>query len=347
VDAVRRSASNANPASGGFALRESTSKTSPPLWVSAVFSALLASALGCTTTVVDPSARARDPAGLWEEQMARAARSHRQGRFESASQSYESALATSQAFPPGDSRTLQTLSQRAELRLSQGQYEAAERDYRAIIAAERSNSSRNGAQLANALINLAIFYLDLDRIGEAEQLLVEALEIRTALYGDDHPYVAVVLQNLGDAERRAANHSVSEQLLVRALSIYARSGRDFWRQASISQNNLALLQGATGRENESERNHLDAIRLSIKAAGARNTDVGVFTRDLATLYTNQGRLEEADDLYRSSISILRDGLGESSHQLSKTYRAYSAMLSAAGRSREAVEYRRRADAAGF
>jgi hypothetical protein len=58
-------------------------------------------------------------------------------------------------------------------------------------------------------------------------------------------------------------------------------------------------------------------------------------------------LEEADDLYRSSISILRDGLGESSYQLSKTYRAYSAMLSAAGRSAEADEYRRRADATGF
>jgi tetratricopeptide (TPR) repeat protein len=315
--------------------------------VSAAIFALLASALGCTTTVVDPSARARDPAGLWEEQMARATRFHRQGRFESASQVYESALATSQAFPPGDSRTLQTLSQRAELRLSQGQYEAAERDYRAIIAAERSNSSGNGAQLANALNNLAVFYLDLDRIGEAETLLVEALEIRTALYGGDHPHVAVVLQNLGDAERRAANHSVSEQLLVRALSIYARSGRDFWREAAIAQNNLALLQGATGREQESERNHLDAIRLSIKAAGARNTDVGVFSRDLATLYTDQGRLEEADELYLSSISILRDGLGESSHQLSKTYRAYSAMLSVAGRSAEAAEYRRRADASGF
>jgi hypothetical protein len=85
----------------------------------------------------------------------------------------------------------------------------------------------------------------------------------------------------------------------------------------------------------------------MKVGGERNTDVGVFVRDLATLYTNQGRLGEADDLYRRSISILREGLGEVSHQLSKTYRAYSAMLSAAGRSREAAEYRRRADASGF
>ena len=315
--------------------------------MSAAIFALLASALGCTTTVVDPSARARDPAELWEEQMARAGRFHRQGRFESASQVYESALATSRAFPPGDPRTVQTLSQRAELRLSQGKYEAAERDYRAIIAAERSNSSDNGAQLANALSNLAVFYLDLDRIGEAETLLVEALEIRTALYGGDHPYVAVVLQNLGDAERRAGNYPVAEDLLIRSLTIYSLAGRDYWRNASIAQNNLALLQAATGRVQDAERNHLYAIRLSIKVAGERNTDIGVFTRDLATLYTHQGRYGEAENLYRESISILREGLGDSSHQLSKTYRAYGEMLSAAGRSGEAAEYRRSADEIGF
>jgi tetratricopeptide (TPR) repeat protein len=316
-------------------------------WVSTAIAALLTSALGCTTTVVDPSAQARDPAALWEEQMAQATRSHRQGRFESASQLYDSALASSKGFSPGDSRTLQTLSQRAELRLSQGQYEGAERDYRAIIAAARARSPRNAEQLANSLNNLAVFYLDLNRIGEAETLLVEAIEIRTEIYGSHHPYVAVLVQNLGDAERRAENYSVSEQLLLRALSIYARSRLDFWREASIAQNNLALLQAATGRWNESETNHLDAIRLSIKARGERNADVGVFLRDLAKLYTDQGRIEEADDLYRESISILRDALGESSHQMSKTYRAYSAMLSASGRNRESAEYRRRADESGF
>jgi len=313
----------------------------------ALIFALLAGAVGCTTTAVDPSARTRDPAALWKEQMARATRSHRQGRLDSASRQYASALATSREFPPGDSRTLQTLSQRAELRLSQGQYEAAERDYRAIIAATRSNSPNGSEPLANALNDLAVFYLDLDRISEAETLLVEALEIRTALYGGDHPYVAVLLQNLGDAERRAESYPVAEPLLLRALSIYARSGRDFWREAAIAQNNLALLQAATGREDAAETNHLDAIRLSIKAAGDRNTDVGVFARDLATLYTDQGRFDEADDVYQRSISILREGLGESSHQLSKTYRAYSAMLRAAGRNLEAAEYLRLAEATGF
>jgi len=315
--------------------------------VAVVSIALYLGALGCTTTVIDPSARARDPAALWDEQIAQATRAHRQGRLESASEWYDRALATSRAFPAGDSRMLETLHQRAGLQLLRGQYEAAKKDYREIIAVERARTPSDPAALANALNDLAVFDLDLDRISEAETLLAEAIEIRTALYGSDHPYVAVLLQNLGDAERRAGNYPVSEQLLLRALSIYARSGRDFWREASIAQNNLALLQAATGRERESEASHLAAIRLSTRALGAHNTDVGVFDRDLAMLYTDQARYAEADALFRASISILRDGLGESSHQLSKTYRAYSEMLAAAGRGPEAAAYRRRAEATGY
>jgi len=309
--------------------------------------ALLAAVLACTSTVVDRSARPRDPARTWEAQMVRAQRFHRQGIYTSAEHQYGLALETSRSFESGDPRIVETLTRRAELRLSQGHYAGAEDDYQAVLAAERSNPRDQGAALADALNNLAVFYSDLDRISEAEALLTEAIEIRTAIYGSEHPFVAVLLQNLGDAERRAENYPTAEALLVRALSIYATAGKTFFREASIAQNTLARVYLATDRAQESEQNHLDAIRLSIKAGGERNTDVGVFSRDLAALYTEQSRFPEAENLYRGSISILRDRLGSSSYQLSKSYRAYSAMLRAAGREREAAEYRERADATGY
>ena len=308
---------------------------------------LLASAVACTTTVVGRSARPRDPAQIWDAQMARAEIFHRQGLYPSAEHQYGLALETSRSFKSGDPRREKTLAQRAELRLSQGNYEGAEGDYQAILAAARSQPRDGGAEVANALNDLAVFYSDLDRISEAEELLTEAIEIRTALYGGEHPFVAVLLQNLGDAERRAENYPTAEALLVRALSIYTTAGRGFYRPASIAQNTLARVYRATDREQQSEQNHLDAIRLSIEAGGERNADVGVFMRDLAALYTQQRRYSEAENLYRGSISILRKRLGNSSYQLSKSYRAYSAMLRAAGRDREAAEYRDRADATGY
>jgi tetratricopeptide (TPR) repeat protein len=309
--------------------------------------ALFSGALCCTSTVVDRSAQRRDPAQTWDAQMNRAERFHRQGLYTAAEYQYGLALETSRSFESGDPRTVKTLAQRAELRLSHGDYRGAEDDYQAVLAAERSRPRDRGAALANALNNLAVFYSDLDRIPEAEALLTEAIEIRTAIYGSEHPFVAVLLQNLGDAERRAENYPAAETLLVRALSIYAIAGSAFYREASIAQNTLARVYRATDREQESEQNHLDAIRLSIKAGGERNTDVGVFSRDLAILYTKQRRFSEAENLYRGSITILRDRLGDASYQLSKTYRAYSEMLHAAGREREAAQYRERADATGY
>ncbi len=316
--------------------------------IAAVAAALLLSAsLACTSTVVDRSAQPRDPEHTWEERVERAARFHRQGLLEAAEHQYGLALDASRRFGNGDPRIATTLTQRAELRLARGNYAGAEGDYREAIAVERVDPRDRGARLANALNNLAVFYSDLERFEQAARLLSEAIEIRTALYGRDHPYVAVLLQNLGDAARRAQSYEGAEALLRRALTIYTSAGRDFEREASVALNSLALVYGATDREQRAERAHLDAIRLSIDANGERNPDVGVFTRDLAELYARQRRFAEAEPLYRGSISILRDRLGPASYQLSKTYRAYAEMLDAQGRDREAAEYRERADATGY
>ncbi|HXV36714.1 MAG TPA: tetratricopeptide repeat protein [Myxococcota bacterium] len=309
--------------------------------------ALLASALGCASNARDPSAGVPDAASRWQAEFDRATRLHRQRRFDAAADAYARALTAARAFERGDARTAQTHAQRAELQLSLGEYVAAERDYRAAIGELRAARGADGAALADALNSLAVFCIDLERISEAEALLVEAIEIRSRLYGADHAYVAVLLQNLGDAERRAANFTAAEPLLRRALAIHARSGREFAREAAIAQNNLALLLAATGREHDAEIGHFDAIRLASRLDGHSSTDVGVFARDLAALYTRQGRFAEADSLYRDSIAIFRSELGEASHQLAKSYRAYGSMLRAAGRGAEAIEYERRADATGF
>ena len=61
----------------------------------------------------------------------------------------------------------------------------------------------------------------------------------------------------------------------------------------------------------------------------------------------EGRIDEAEGLYKGSIAILRNALGEKSYQLSKTYRDYSAMLQSVGRRRDAAYYTRRADETGY
>ncbi|MGE4609633.1 MAG: tetratricopeptide repeat protein [Myxococcota bacterium] len=303
---------------------------------------------GCTSTVVEKSARSQDPAVVFEEQMKRAERFHRRDLIPLANRHYAEAIRSAQAFPPDDPRRSKAHTQRAELRLAMGDYTGAEEDYRAIIKVERLRArTRASLELSNALNNLAVFLIDLDRIPEVEPLLTEALSNRIEIFGEDHPMVAVLLQNYADSQRRARNYPTAEQLFVRALSIYVHSDKEFFRQAAIAQNGLALVFAETHRPNEAERNHVSAIRLSIKAGGEHNPDIGVFSRDLANLYTQEGRTDEAEGLYKGSIAIFRDKLGEQSYQLSKSYRAYSKMLASVGRRREAAYFAARADATGF
>jgi len=315
-------------------------------WMSLLAIALCT--IACTSTVVEKSAQRHDPVDVFEQEMGRAERFHRRNLIPTASRHYEAAIRSAQAFPPGDPRRSRAHAQRAELRLSIGDYAGAESDYRAIIENERQRArSRASLDLSNALNNLAVFLIDTQRVPEAVPLLQEAILIRVAIYGENHPAVAVLVQNLADTQRRTGNYEKAEELFVRALSIYVQSGTGYYRQAAIAQNGLALVFGATDRPDQAEQNHMEAIRLSSKAGGEFNPDIGVFSRDLANLYTQLGRTEEAEGLYKGSMAILRDQLGEQSYQLSKTYRDYSKMLASVGRRREAAQYQALAAATGY
>ncbi len=305
-------------------------------------------AIGCTNTVVERSARKTEPSDAFEQHMKRAARFHRQNLIPTANRHYTAAIREAQAFAPDDPRRSLAHSQRAELRLAIGDYEGAESDYRASIKVERSRARTAASlDLSNVLNNLAVFLIDLDRIPEAVPLLQEAIRIRVEVYTERHPAVAALVQNLADSQRRVGNFPVAEELFVRALSIYVYFGDEFFREASIAQNGLALVFAATDRPEEAEQIHTAAIRLSIKAGGEHNPDIGVFSRDLANLYAQEGRTQEAEELYQGSITIFRDKLGEKSYQLSKTYRDYSKMLESVGRRRESAYFEARAAATGY
>ena len=60
---------------------------------------------------------------------------------------------------------------------------------------------------------------DTNRFGEAEPLLRRALEIDKASYGEQHPTVAVRLNNLGQLLTDTNRFGEAEPLMRRALEI--------------------------------------------------------------------------------------------------------------------------------
>jgi CHAT domain-containing protein/tetratricopeptide (TPR) repeat protein len=136
---------------------------------------------------------------------------------------------------------------------------------------------------------------------EAEPLYRQASDIvRTAL-GEDHPYYAISLNNLGGLYHDMGDYSAAEPLYRQALDITrAALGEDHPNYAG-SLNNLAELYGATGR-------HAEALMLMQEAAAIDDRMIGqIFSigsesQRMAYLATLQGTFHSFLSLVVQSLS---------------------------------------------
>jgi tetratricopeptide (TPR) repeat protein len=68
--------------------------------------------------------------------------------------------------------------------------------------------------------NLAGLYESQGRYGEAELLHLQALQIRQAQLGEDHPSTASSLNNLAELYKSQGRHGEAEPLYLQALEIF-------------------------------------------------------------------------------------------------------------------------------
>lgn len=183
---------------------------------------------------------------------------------------------------------------------NQYRFEESEALLRALIRRERE---RDGRQLARALEELGLVYLQQDEGQEACPPLEEAHAIFQESFGSDHPALATSEANLAGCRRRTGRHEEAVALYHRALEKYGRLSQPLG--ASIALNNLALTLAEMGRTDEAEIFHERAIRLSVRVSGRGNVNHAKFTRDLAKLYLATGREEEAKELLEASARWFR------------------------------------------
>ena len=77
--------------------------------------------------------------------------------------------------------------------------------------------------LAKSLDKQAHNYYENRRYGEAEPLYKRSLEINEKVYGPDHPYVALSLNNLGLLYNMQERYAEAGQLIKRSLEIWEKA----------------------------------------------------------------------------------------------------------------------------
>lgn len=195
---------------------------------------------------------------------------------------------------------------------------------------------------ATLLNDLAVIYLDQQRLGEAEPLFRRALAIREARFGRDHPETAMVLGGLGYLLHLRERYAEAESMQREALAIRERRlGPDHPRVAA-SLNNLGLLELATGRRDQAEASFRRAATIWEKVFGADHPQVTTALNALARVARQDRRPDDAERLYLRCLAILEASYGPDHPRLGLILNNLGVLYWTQERYRDAEPFYRRA-----
>jgi tetratricopeptide (TPR) repeat protein len=157
---------------------------------------------------------------------------------------------------------------------------------------------------------LAALYQSQGRYSEAEPLYKQALAIRKAQLGDNHPSTATSLNNLAELYRLQGRYSEAEPLYKEALPITKTQLGDNHPDTAISLNNLAALYQSQGRYSEAEPLYKQALVIWKKQLGDNHPFIATSLNNVATLYYFQDDIPQA-------INYLTQGLAVEEYNLSQ------------------------------
>ena len=145
---------------------------------------------------------------------------------------------------------------------------------------------------------------------EAEPLYQSSLAIRQKALGENHPDVALSLNNLAELYRNQGRYDQAEPLLQRSLAIREKALGKNHPDIAQSLNNLAALYYSQGHYNQAEPHLQRSLAIHEKTLGENHPLVASSLNNLAELYRNQGRFDEVEPLLQRSLAIRKKALGE-------------------------------------
>ena len=153
------------------------------------------------------------------------------------------------------------------------------------------------------------YYLLAEYIGAMNQWGI-AYKIRKQVLGDNHPDVAILLNNMANLKWNTGDYDESERLYRDAIDIWKESLGPDHPDIALSIDGLATLCWSEGRYSEAESLFLNALEIREKAYGPNHEEVATTLNNLAILYDDQGKYDKTEKMYLRALDIWEKTLGE-------------------------------------
>ncbi|WP_287267128.1 MULTISPECIES: tetratricopeptide repeat protein [unclassified Moorena] len=168
----------------------------------------------------------------------------------------------------------------------------------------------NNEDLICPFVGLAWFYHGQGAYEQAWPWYEQCLSTVRERLGEEHPDVAISLNNLAYLYWKQGRYQKAEPLYLQALDLMKRLLGQQHRDVASTLQNLALLYYSQRRYQKAELLYLQALDLRKRLLGQEHPDVAEILNNLAVLYESQGQYLEAEPLYQQARKIAVKQLGE-------------------------------------
>jgi tetratricopeptide (TPR) repeat protein len=173
---------------------------------------------------------------------------------------------------------------------------------RMAVTVVRRISPADSQQKGAALSNLGVVLSDTGSLNEGEESLLEALRVFQNL--DSHESVATTYDSLALVEMYRGKYTVAEEYSKKSLAILKEHGLENLATAR-SLLTLARIYAAVGRTPEAERILAQSQALFRGSPSSVKADIIQYRDTKASLLFAQGRVSEAERLWKSAIESAR------------------------------------------
>jgi tetratricopeptide (TPR) repeat protein len=212
----------------------------------------------------------------------------------------------------------------------------------AAVVVQQADAAAISTPTARLMSHLSLLLKTKALYDEAEPLVRRALEIDQQAFGENHPKVAIRLNNLAQLLQDTDRLAEAEPLMRRVLQIDQQAFGEDHPGIAIDLNNLAALLKVTNRLAEAEPLMRRALQIDQQAFGEDQPDVGRDLNNLAQLLKATNRLDEAEPLMRRVLEIDEESFGPGHPEVARDLSNLASLLQATNRRDEAEPLLRRA-----
>jgi len=195
---------------------------------------------------------------------------------------------------------------------------------------------------AEALDTVGRVFVRMGLYEAAMKPLTEALWLRRALWGDDHPLFAASLHSLAQPLGDTGHLELSEILLRQAVPIEERLLPVDDPELARGYNNLALVLQDLGRLEEADQWLRKSLEIKERTLDPGDLDLATGSHNLGGILMDRRLPAEALPYYRRALEIREESLAAPDPRLATTLNSLGSALEAVGRDEEAESLYRRA-----